>query len=254
MSGALGFVGRRTGPPRPAAGAPTFVLLHGLGLASRMAMPTATRLADHGPVLAPDLPGFGAAAGEPRPPFPELAARVASGIRRLQPPVVLLGCSLGAQIAVHAAAELGDLAALVLVSPTMDPARRSLPAQLRRWPLELVTQPPWFVRIQTQDHGEAGPRRLLDTVREAVADRPEDRAPAITAPTLVVRGTRDPLVSTGWASDLAGAVPDAELAVLPARHAMTALDPDVLVAATLPFLSRRGVRSAPSPVGPPPAA
>lgn len=228
------MIGRRWGE-----GAPAFVLLHGLGVASRMVAPLAVRLRDRGTVLAPDLPGFGA---NPSDEVLDLQAHTRALLAWLDEraqAVTVVGCSLGAQLAIHLAAARPDwLRALVLASPTMDPAIRSAPALALRWPLETALQSPSFWRLQAQDHGRAGLARVLRTTRDALADRPEDVLDRIVVPTLVLRGTRDPLVSDGWAAQVAGGVPDGRVVRLPgARHAMTYEEAPAVAAAVQRFLA-----------------
>ena len=50
-----------------ATDAPTFVLVHALGMSSRYMMPTADLLSAHGTVYAPDLRGFGLSDKPPQP-------------------------------------------------------------------------------------------------------------------------------------------------------------------------------------------
>lgn len=228
------MVGRRWGE-----GPDTFVLLHGLGIASRMVAPLATRLARHGTVLAPDLPGFGARSDEEPLSLPDQARVLADrfGDQR----VTLVGCSLGAQLAIRVAASVGrSLRALVLASPTVDRHRRSWWSQLSRWPLEAAVQPPLLRRIQFEDHRAAGYRRLLRTFGAALADRPEDLLDRIEVPTLVLRGTRDPLVGDRWAGEVAAGIPKGHLVVLEARHPMTFTEPGLCASALLAFLDRVG--------------
>jgi 2-hydroxy-6-oxonona-2,4-dienedioate hydrolase len=50
------------------AGAPSFVLVHGIGVASRDFVRLGARLAPHARAYAVDLPGFGESGKPPRPP------------------------------------------------------------------------------------------------------------------------------------------------------------------------------------------
>jgi 2-hydroxy-6-oxonona-2,4-dienedioate hydrolase len=107
-----------------------------------------------------------------------------------------------------------------------------------RWPLETALQSPSFWRLQAQDHGRAGLGRVLRTTRDALADRPEDLLGRIEVPTLVLRGSRDPLVSDRWAEQVAAGVPDGRCVRLPgARHAMTYEDAPAVAAAVQRFLA-----------------
>jgi 2-hydroxy-6-oxonona-2,4-dienedioate hydrolase len=232
------MIGRRWGE-----GPPAFVLLHGLGVASRMMAPLAVRIVDQGTVLAPDLPGFGANEQEEELSLTEQVAAVIRWLdERLderRAALTLVGCSLGAQIALHVAASRPDwLRALVLASPTMDPAVRSWPAIATRWPLETALQSPSFWRLQYEDHGRAGLRRVLRTTRQAMDDRPEELLGSVEVPTLVLRGTRDPLVSDDWAERVAAGLPHGVNVRLPgARHAMTYEEPVAVAVAIERFLA-----------------
>jgi 2-hydroxy-6-oxonona-2,4-dienedioate hydrolase len=231
------MIGRRWGE-----GAPAFVLLHGLGVASRMVAPAAARLAEHGPVLAPDLPGFGANADvDGELGIVELAGTVLRWLDERAEATTLVGCSLGAQLAMHvAAARPHWLRAVVLASPTMDPAVRAWPSLALRWPVETGLQSPTFWKLQYEDHGRAGLGRVLRTTRAAMQDRPEELLDRIEVPTLVLRGTRDPLVTTRWAERLAAGVPDGVCVELRgARHAMTYEDAGPVVEAIHRFLTDR---------------
>jgi pimeloyl-ACP methyl ester carboxylesterase len=66
-----------------------------------------------------------------------------------------------------------------------------------------------------------GPRRLLATSRHALADPLEEKLPHVRAPTLVVRGARDKIVSQRWAEEVAAGLPRGRLTVVPGKaHAV----------------------------------
>jgi 2-hydroxy-6-oxonona-2,4-dienedioate hydrolase len=200
------------------------VLVHGLVVSSRYHVPLGDRLARRRPVLAPDLPGFGASERPRGHPdtraLGTLLARWLDGAGVA--PVALVANSYGCQIATHTALARPDLFdRLVLLGPTMDPRGRRVGEQLRRWARESRTQTSALQRILFRDYARAGPRRALATFRHALADRIEDRLPHLHVPTLVVRGTRDPIVPQRWAEEATGLLPDGRLAVLPgATHAI----------------------------------
>jgi 2-hydroxy-6-oxonona-2,4-dienedioate hydrolase len=207
----------------PGDGRPV-VLVHGLVVSSRYHVPLGDQLARRRPVLAPDLPGFGASE-RPRG-HPDTWALGTVLARWLDgagvAPVALVANSYGCQIATHPALARPDLVdRLVLLGPTMDPRGRRVGEQLRRWARESRTQTSALQRILFRDYAQAGPRRSLATFRHALADRIEDRLPHLHVPTLVVRGTRDPIVPQRWAQEATGLLPDGQLAVLPgATHAV----------------------------------
>ena len=72
-----------------------------------------------------------------------------------------------------------------------------------------------------RDYLDSGPRRALQLLRHSLDDRIEEKLPHINAPTVVVRGSRDPIVSQKWAQAAADALPRGRLAVIPgAAHAI----------------------------------
>src|ERR1700736_2151867 len=80
--------------------APTFVLVHGLGVSSRYMIPLAKHLARSARVFAPDLPGFGKSPGPCRVlNVPELAEALLEWTQtRIHGPLVLVGHSFGCQV------------------------------------------------------------------------------------------------------------------------------------------------------------
>jgi pimeloyl-ACP methyl ester carboxylesterase len=96
-----------------------------LAVSHRYLMPLAASLADHHPVHAIDLPGFGLSS-DPGRVFDvtehadHLAAWLeASGL----PPVAVLGNSFGCQVAVELAVRHPDRVGVpILIGPTMDPS------------------------------------------------------------------------------------------------------------------------------------
>jgi 2-hydroxy-6-oxonona-2,4-dienedioate hydrolase len=204
---------------RGPAALPALVLVHGLGMSSRYMTPLACELASFGRVFAVDLPGFGRSDKPARPlGLVELAETLASWMRATGlRAATLVGNSYGCQIAVER---------LVLVGPTTDPARRTRLAQAARLLLDGAREPLALLGIAATDYLRCGTRRLLHGLRDAVEQPLESRLPLVMAPTLVVRGMRDPLVSAAWAARVASELPAGRLAVIPgAAHAAHYADP-----------------------------
>ncbi|MBV8194210.1 MAG: alpha/beta hydrolase [Candidatus Dormibacteraeota bacterium] len=106
---------------------PVMMLLHGLGGSHLNWMSVGPGLARSHRVLAPDLPGFGLTPSQGR------AASIGASVRLLEslihkvaePPVVLIGNSMGGLIALGLAAARSDLlSGLVLVDPALPSPRR----------------------------------------------------------------------------------------------------------------------------------
>jgi 2-hydroxy-6-oxonona-2,4-dienedioate hydrolase len=221
-------------------GRPPLVLVHGVAVSSRNMAPTAEAFAPHVPVHAPDLPGHGGSDDADHVlDAPELADALvdwmdAVGLER----ACLLGNSFGCQTAAEVAARHPErVERLVLQGPTTDPQARSYPRQIVRWirngRLEGSTQS----EVTMKDWRDAGAKVLLRTFRHCVRHRIEDVLPLITAPTLVVRGERDPIVPQRWAQEATALLPDGRLVVLEgASHTITNIRPYDMLEIALPFL------------------
>jgi len=87
--------------------------------------------------------------------------------------------------------------------------------------------------LVARDYLRAGPRRILTTLRYAIADRIEEKLPSLTMPVLVVCGAHDPVVTVRWGSEVArlvgmerpGAAGGAMQCVGDAAHALPYDDP-----------------------------
>lgn len=203
---------------------PPVVVVHGLGVASRMCQPVARRLAAEHHVYAPDLPGFGQSEADGVRDVDGHADALTAWMRATGLEAgVLVGVSFGCQVAAavaHRHAEHCRL--LVLGSPTVDESRRTWRQQLPRWQAEQATHSLRMHGLQIGDYARAGLGRVARTFSAAMRDRLEDRLPDITHPALVCWGTRDPLLSRSWAARLAAAAPRGRLAVLPGgTHALS---------------------------------
>jgi pimeloyl-ACP methyl ester carboxylesterase len=224
--------------------APVVVLVHGIGVSSRYMIPTAIKLAETCKVYAPDLPGFGLS-GKPSKilDVPALSDALAAWMRALRlPRAALLGNSFGCQII----AEFGVrhpalITRAVLQGPTIDPRARSAARQILRWALNSPFEPAvaWtsLGSVVRQDYRDAGVRRVIATFGRALADRIEDKLPRLQAPTLVVRGARDPIVPQRWAEEAVRLLPRGRLVVVPgAAHTMCFTSPDELACVVRAFL------------------
>ncbi|MGK9169134.1 alpha/beta hydrolase [Inquilinus limosus] len=231
---------RVTTSPPAASGCLPVILVHGLVISSRYMEPLAQALAPAFPVLAPDLPGSGESDKPPRPlDLAGLADALhswldASGIAR----AAFIGNSFGCQVlAVLAVRHAEVVDRLVLQAPTTDPEARSLPVQIWRALVNGRREPGGIRRVARIDYAKAGLPRAFASMRILIRDRIEDRLPLITAPTLVVRGSRDPVVPQAWAERAAALLPNGRLVVVEGgTHTMNYAYPDEMARAILPFL------------------
>lgn len=185
---------------------PPLVLVPGYGVGSGYLVPLAARLAVTADVFVPELPGHGRSDHDVRPlGIAELATALerwmdAGGLRA----AVLVGHSLGCQIAVELAGRRSDLAAgLVLVGPTADPRARTAPQQIIRTLLASMFDRPAYLAVALRDYARAGRAVLAEDMRQMVRFRTEAALPLLVAPVRVVRGGRDHLVPSDWATVVA---------------------------------------------------
>ncbi len=205
------------------------VALHGWLLSGRLWDALARELGPGCALVAPDLPGFGAAP-RPRDLTPNLASYgrwVAAWVEReLGPkqPVVLMGHSLGGSVALHAAGRLGgQLRGLVQISagggvyqprPFRQLRRGGAlllglrPRALARWPVLSRLRAPLLADVRAA-------RGLLacSTNRGAVRQLPR-LAHALTVPSLWIAGSRDQVMAPRYVRHLAGYAAAHQLEVL----------------------------------------
>jgi pimeloyl-ACP methyl ester carboxylesterase len=211
-------------PPPVRSDRPTIVLVHGLGVSSRYMIPTGDRLAEKFPVFAPDLPGFG------RSPAPRRALSIAEHGHALESWLIatgvdralLVGHSYGCQVVAELAARRPDrLRGMVLAAPTVEAGRRSIVGECLRLARDIPLERMALVPVVTTDYLRAGLRRVLATLRGAIVDRIETRLLGAAMPTLLIRGSRDPIVSHDWLEFLQSQMRHAEIASIEgAGHAV----------------------------------
>jgi pimeloyl-ACP methyl ester carboxylesterase len=221
-------------------GRPKVVLVHGLIVSSRYMVPTLKRLARHYRIYAPDLPGFGKSE---KPSRTLDMARLSDSLSAWMDAVglegaALVGNSMGCQIIADLAVRRPELVErAVLQGPTMDPHGRSVSRQAARFLLDVPRESPSLLGIELRDYLAAGTRRGWSTLRYALEDRIEENLPRMQTPTLVVRGSRDPICPQRWAEEIVQILPKGRLVVLPgAAHAPNFGAPAELVGVIREFL------------------
>jgi len=180
-------------------------------------MPTFDLLRDKYRVFAPELPGFGQS-DKPRQIFnvPELAEILSAWLAAVDlSRASFVGNSLGCQVIVELAVRQPETVDhLVLVGPTVDTRDRTMPRQLWRGARDLVHEPWSLWLILALDYLQTGTRRMFRTFRHALDDAMERKMPLVRAPTLIVRGSHDPIAPQRWVEELAGLMPGSRLAIV----------------------------------------
>lgn len=218
----------------------TFVLIHGIGMGRKVFADLVRRLEPHGRVIAIDQPGYGEAPEPPRTPTMErMADLVAAYLRKIsRGPVVLIGHSMGTQVATEVAVRHPEtVSRLVLVAPTVDRHHRRAVSQLARLAVDLLGENPKVLLLGAREYLRAGPH-LRRKVTAMLTHRPEDVYPRIEAPTLLIRGMRDRVCPPRWCDEVAAAIPDARSTGIPGHgHETLIRDAGPAAAEILRFLA-----------------
>ncbi|GAA3692420.1 hypothetical protein GCM10022377_00960 [Zhihengliuella alba] len=214
------------------------VLVHGIGVSPRYFEPLAAVLAARTAVHAIELPGFGTT---PRPrrtlSIPEFADAVAGALRRAGlDEVVLVGQSMGCQIAAEAAARHPGLAGtLVLLGPTVNDRERSAPRQGLRLAQDMLRESAAANAVVLSDYFRAGPVWYFRTLGAMLEHRLEDALPRVRCPVRLARGALDPIAPPDWLERLRRVSPGAAVSEVPGQaHLAMFGDPRAVCRLCLP--------------------
>jgi 2-hydroxy-6-oxonona-2,4-dienedioate hydrolase len=225
------------------AGRVPVVLVHGAAVSSRHMAETAKALATHFPVYAPDFPGHGDSENPPRVlDAAGLAVSIAAWMRAAGiPRAHLVGNSFGCQVIAEVAVREPELVdRIVLQGPTVDP-RAHGPPQILRWFVNSVREGMTQPNATFGQWAKAGPRVFVRTLLFMDRHRIEQLLPRVEAPTLVVRGSCDPIVPQRWAEEAARLLPNGRLEVIDGEtHTIVLSAPHRLARVAVPFLRAGG--------------
>lgn len=226
----------------------TFVMLHGIGMGRIVFADVNDVLASEGRVLAVDLPGFGDSPEPGSAATLEETAEVIAGFIRdeARGPVVLVGHSMGTQIAAEVACKHPELVrALVLIAPTVNRHERSAREQALRMVQDLVGEGPKVLLLGLWEYLKTSPIWFVNKLKFMLEHRLEAICAKIAAPTLVLRGETDRVCPRDWVAEIAGAFPDSEMAEIEGRgHEAIIKSPEPVASMMLEFLRARGLLAA----------
>lgn len=133
------------------------------------------------------------------------ADRVARHARAYGPVDLMIGLSVGTQAATLAAARTPAVRRLLLISPTIDPDRRSTLTALWAWAGGEQHPDSPRTRIHAQDWVRAGPDGIYRSVQSVIRMRLEDELPraADGRPVTVLHGAADQLSPLPFAVEVA---------------------------------------------------
>ncbi|PZF62308.1 alpha/beta hydrolase [Curtobacterium sp. MCBD17_034] len=233
-----------------APGDRAFVLVAGLGVAATHRERLASNLNAFGPVHALDLPGF---AGVRRfrgtvsiERYADAVEAVIDALGLVDP--VLVGHSMGAQVVTEVAARRPDLSDVVLISPVVDSAARTVSESMVRFARSVVHEPAAIRWHALTAYALCGWHWFRAVLPRMLAYPIERRAEAVQARVLVVRGEHDALVPRDWVRRLGRVFPYAVLReVTGGAHAVVHAQADVVAALAVAHvrgdLPDRGVAS-----------
>lgn len=238
---------RALGPTEPDAdvsGVPV-VLVHGLGVSSAYFARLQPLLAMRRRVYAPDLPGFGRTLPRPRLALDtlELAGMLqdwadACGVGRMH----LVGHSLGGPVTVaFARLHPERVARLIFVSSII--GRTGPQTANQSWGLlrDFLREPRDLFTVLMPDYVRAGLRRIVLTDIRADGEDTVASLAHVVAPILIIRGTRDPLVSPAAVGQLRAVAPQARYHEVPnAPHVVHWRHAEPVAAAINAFLDEDG--------------
>ncbi|MCS5733891.1 alpha/beta fold hydrolase [Herbiconiux daphne] len=195
--GPAGPVGQAGPPGSPEPATRTMMHLHGFGLSGRYLLPTAELLRDEFHTLVPDLPGFGRS-GRPAEPLdvPELAHAAARFLDdRGVESATLVGNSMGCPVICEFAYHHPErIERAVLVSPAGGIYNQPLRRAIRQLARDGSREPASMMRVAAPDYLRFGVPSTLRLFRALTRYPSLDRLLALRIPTLVVLGSRDPLM------------------------------------------------------------
>ncbi|HEY8601482.1 MAG TPA: alpha/beta fold hydrolase [Thermomicrobiales bacterium] len=201
------------------AGALPLVLIHGLGVSSAYWGRLLPWLADHRPVYALDLPGF----GQSDDPDNILnSVQLAQATRRWMETLGLdcvhvLAHSQGAQVAIELADDCPHhVASLILASPTLGERDPPLPWMALRLLRDAPREDRTILPVVTRAYFRSGLVPMVWTNHLLSHDDSVETLGHLQLPILLVRGEYDPVVTAEAIRLLAHAAPHAHRAVITA--------------------------------------
>jgi pimeloyl-ACP methyl ester carboxylesterase len=118
----------------------------------------------------------------------------------------------------------------------MDPKARNIAWLLPRFVISGMFERSLLIGPVIKDYLRMGPR-LIPELRFMLRDRIEDKLSYVTAPTMLVRGARDLIVTQLWLEEVAQLLRAKQVAVIPRwGHAVNYSAAEQLVEAITPFL------------------
>lgn len=192
---------------------PTIVMVHGVGTSHKYYRPFAKVMQGDFHIIALDLPGFGTTRESDEVlRVDQLADVVFSFLNKhgLEG-CVLLGHSMGTQVVVELAKKYPESCSKVMLfAPTINEEDRGPLRQIWRLLQDSWREPFGLRAVVIKDYFLAGSTRMLKTFGSMLRDDMKGDIKQISAPTLVVSGSRDPISPSDWSKELSSLAPNGE--------------------------------------------
>ena len=135
--------------------------------------------------------------------------------------VALIGHSMGTQFATELALQRPDLVShVILLGPVVNPARRTVLQQTLALGRDSLMESPLGNATVLGDYARSGLRWYLTELAVMMTYNLEAALALVSQPTLVVRGSRDPVAPRTWCEKLAATAPDGRFLEIPGKPHM----------------------------------
>lgn len=202
---------------RVAGRGPDVVLIHGLGASSRYFTPLANLLSKNHRVIIPELPGHGKNLDDGRPvTVPRFAHEVALALREIGVEhAVVLGHSMGAQVAIELARSWPSLVTHLLVAaPAVNDREDTLLRQGRRLLQDFPRELNSLKVILLADYLRCGIPWWAKSCKEMLNYPTIELLGTVRCPVDVICGTRDSLSPPEFGLRLTAKTPGARLTIM----------------------------------------
>lgn len=225
----------------------TIVHVHGFGISGTYLEPTAAVLAARHRTYVPDLPGMGRSLrprhGLDLPGLARALVAYCDHVGAEKP--VLVGNSLGCPIIIEVATSFpGRIASAVLVSPAGGPNNQPMGRALRQMAQDGFREPMSMLPIAVRDYLRFGALQSLSLFKAMTSYPTLDNLHLLDVPTLVIAGSRDPLVDISRAFVLA-ALSHVTAVKVPGAHALNFSAPELVAELVEAHVSEQPLLSGP---------
>lgn len=189
-----------------------------------------------------DLPGYGSSPYDgPALSIDELADWLAGEMKKQKLlRVVLVGHSMGAQVVSNVAEQYPHLLhSQVLLGPVVNRKEKTVWLQFVRLLQDMAKEPHRLRILLAKSYFAMGVRRYVATAHMMIDDDIYTRLGNLSLPTLIMRGSRDPIAPRPWTKALADHSGASHEEILEAAHALHYTHPDAVADTIVLFANKQ---------------